>query len=134
MRVPLPSEETLEALHRTPGRIQEVWGYVSDGHTVVPTYLDRIVEARSHGENLLRYVEGLSAHLGEPLKEIEIRPAGDGETAPPWKFLLRRQPRRKGVYPVRWEVYSGPEVLLRIEGLISELDVWDSLPCRLRFD
>ena len=136
--VPQPTEETLDTLRRTPGRIQEIWGYISDGHPVVPTYRDRIIEARTHGEDLIRYVEGLTAHLEKPLMEIEIRPIArepldSGESAVLWRFLLRREPQRKGEYPVRWEVYASPEILLRIESLLNDLNIWDSLPCHLAF-
>jgi len=138
LRIPLPSEETLDMLRKTPGRVQEVWGYISDGHPMVPIYQDQIIEARSHGEDLLRYVEALARHLEEPLKEIEILPmvsdtGQSPESPPPWLFLLRREPEGKSIYPLRWEIHTEPEILLRIEALLNDLDAWDSLPCHLVF-
>lgn len=138
VRVPKPTEETLQVLRKTPGKIQEVWGYISDGHYLVPTYSDKIVEARSHGDDLLRYVEGFTAHLEIPLRAIEVSPINrkqseGNDSRADWKFLIRREPPRKGAYPVRWEIHAEPDTLLKIEGLINDLSVWDSLPCELKF-
>lgn len=132
-----PTEGTMEILRQNRGGIHEIWGYVSDGHVLFPTYQDRIIGARFHGNELVGYSEGLAHHLESPQSTVEIRPVakegGGGGMDAEWTFLLRREFDLKGRYPITWEVNSTPEILLLIESTIEDLSSWDSLPCRLSF-
>jgi hypothetical protein len=131
-----PTEETLESLRQVESGIQEMWGYISDGHVFFPTYTDRIVGAQFHGDDLAGYTEGISNHLQVPGRTVEVgvrRRDHDrgGELTSPWSFRLRRDHDREGSYPIIWEIDASPEELLRIEGLIDTMTAWDTLPCQL---
>ncbi len=133
-----PTEETLDTLRHTRKGIQEMWGYVSDGHVFFPTYVDQIVGARFHGEDLTEYVEGITSHLLEPHQRLEVRvkeknPGENERSASPWGFRLRRDLDLKGIYPITWEIDASPEMLLRIERLIETMEAWDTLPCQMTF-
>ncbi len=137
VKIAHPIEETLEILRQNRGGIHEIWGYVSDGHVLFPTYEDKIVGTRFNGNDLIGYSGGLAHHLERPQSVLEIRPVakegGNGDEGAKWTFLLRREFDLKGRYPVTWEVNSAPEILLQIESTIEDLTSWDSLPCRLSF-
>ncbi len=133
-----PTEETLESLRQMEAGIQEMWGYVSDGHVLFPTYADRIVGARFHGDELTGYSEGISNHLQTSNRRVEVRvrkKENDVEEvqASPWSFRLRNNHEQEGKYPVTWEIDASSEELLRIEGLIDTMTAWDTLPCQLSF-
>ena len=139
VEIPHPCEETMRLLRDTPSGIHEIWGYISDGHPLTPCFRDQIIAARFHGQSLMEYVDGLAHHLEETLNQIEIRPrfapAPDGvpPRRPEWSFLLRREPPLQGRYPLRWEVHAPQTLLLHIEDIVSDLEVWDNLPCSLIF-
>jgi len=133
-----PTEETLDTLRHTRTGIQEMWGYVSDGHVFFPTYVDQIVGARFHGEDLTGYVEGITSHLLEPHQRLEVKVKekfgeNDERSASPLMFRLRRDLDQKGKYPVTWEIDASSETLLRIKRLIETMEAWDTLPCQLTF-
>jgi len=133
-----PVEETLESLRQEETGIQEMWGYVSDGHVFFPTYDDRIVGAQFHGDDLAGYSEGISNHLQIPNQQVEVRvrkkehDPEEPQTSP-WRFRLRRIHDQEGKYPVTWEIDAPSEELLRIESLIKTMTDWDTLPCELSF-
>ncbi|MFC1529660.1 hypothetical protein ACFL6R_02980 [Gemmatimonadota bacterium] len=133
-----PTEETLESLRQTETGIQEMWGYVSDGHVFFPTFTDRIVGAQFHGDELVAYSEGISNHLQVPNQKIEVRVmrkehGAEEDQTSPWRFRLRRIHDQEGKYPVTWEIDAPSGELLRIEGLINTMTDWDTLPCELSF-
>jgi hypothetical protein len=94
--VPQPGEETLEMLRRTRGGIREIWGYISDGHTLVPSFTDKIIGAVCRGDDLVEYTDGLTNHLQAPLSQFEVqqivrKPEGRGR-----RRRRRRRRRRPG--------------------------------------
>jgi hypothetical protein len=134
VRLPHPEEDTLAILRHTPEGIREVWGYISDGHTLVPSFDDRIIAAECRGDELLEYTEGLAHHLEESLRQLEIRQMDtgkEGSEEPSWYFVLSREPARRGRYPIRWEVHAPPGLLATLPDRLDELHTWDSLPCRV---
>ena len=92
--VPQPVEETLEILRRTRGGIREIWGYVSDGHTLVPSFTDQIIGAVCRGDDLVEYTDGLANHLLSPLSQFEVQQIVR-ESTPGGRRRRRRRRRRK---------------------------------------
>jgi len=126
VHVPHPAEETLTVLRSAPDGIREIWGYISDGHTLVPSFTDEIIGAICRGDDILDYTEGLVHHLEDSLRPIVIRQEHDR-----WHFLLRKDPPRRGRYPIRWEVHAPREMLIPLASRIDELEAWGTLPCGL---
>ncbi len=132
--IPSPSGQTLDLLRHTEDGIREVFGYVPDGHPLVPTFSDRIIAAEITGSELMEYVEGIDEHLDVPLNRIEVGPTGEGgggKGKRPWSLLLLREPPETERYPIHCELIGDAETVQRVRRRLSELAQWNTLPCGL---
>lgn len=108
--VPHPGEETLELLRQAAGGISEVWGYVPDGHTLVPSFTDQIIGALCRGEEILVFTDGLTNHLQTPLHYFEVRQVVE-EARRAGRRRRRRRRRRGG----RTQTGTGREDARRLQ-------------------